>query len=630
MVYAAALMRVDDVQPHSIGNCDIVCPFCAARSWPKESLSCCDHGAVVLPDFPVAPPDLAEIIYSPHVKQHIRKYNTALSMASVGHKSRGLPWGAFVLGGKTYHRMGSLLPDAGSPHCFAQIYILDVSAATDRRLGLFGGDSGALRRDVLTRLHNRLLARNPLIQQFVAVARSDVPHMVWQCSDDISTMQLGALVAQAGSRRDIVVQRAQGPSLMSISDGHSLYHPLAYPLLFPLGTGGWNEDMVVVNPEGAIPSAALLTAPDMSRIAAVTSERRLSLTEWGRYHLMHRGDAPTHWQQCGVLSMELYCDMWAQVEARMCHFHSLPKQQMLYRAGRVAAVEDQLHRGVPAGDIGQTVVRLPSSFVGSAKYYQQLYLDALALPRRFGKPDLFITVTCNPRWPEIAYALPAGAVWQDHPDIVSRVFMLKLKSVITDFKAGQIFGVLKAYVYRIEWQARGLPHAHMLLILEHKIMTPAQIDAVVCAEMPDPIAAPALHKLVAAHMLHPRCDMAVREEPHSCRIDKAGATCDCRRRFPKDMAADTVIIGDGFPKYRRRGLHTTTDRSGRIVTDSWVVPYSPYLLLKYQCHANVEVSVSCTSFSPLTILFSCFFFSLCIRSVPISVLSSMCCAAYNF
>jgi hypothetical protein len=25
-------------------------------------------------------------------------------------------------------------------------------------------------------------------------------------------------------------------------------------------------------------------------------------------------------------------------------------------------------------------------------------------------------------------------------------------------------------------------------------------------------------------------------------------------------------------------------------------------------------------------LFSCFFFSLCIRSVPISVLSSMCCA----
>lgn len=310
----------------------------------------------------------------------------------------------------------------------------------------------------------------------------------------------------------------------------------------------------------------------------------MSLTEWGRYYLMHRGIAASHWQRCGVLALELYCDIWAQVEARMCYFHSLPQQQMLYRAARVAAVEDQLHRGIPAGDIGQTVVRLPASFVGSARFYQQLYLDALALPRRFGKPDLFITVTCNPHWPEITAALPAGAKWQDHPDIVSRVFMIKLKSIINDFRVRHIFGELKAYVYRIEWQARGLPHAHMLLILDHKIMTPAQIDAIVSAEMPDPVAAPALHSLVAAHMLHPRCDVVAQLQQHSCRCDTKGLVCDCRRHFPKDMAAATFIIGDGFPKYRRRGCYTATDRSGRIVTDSWVVPYNAFLLLKYQCH----------------------------------------------
>jgi hypothetical protein len=83
--------------------------------------------------------------------------------------------------------------------------------------------------------------------------------------------------------------------------------------------------------------------------------------------------------------------------------------------------------------------------------------------------------------------------------------MLKLKCIIADFKIGQIFGVMKAFVYRIEWQARGLPHAHMLLILDHKIMTAAQIDAIVSAEMPDPVAQPVLHSLVGAHMLHPRC-----------------------------------------------------------------------------------------------------------------------------
>ena len=51
---------------------------------------------------------------------------------------------------------------------------------------------------------------------------------------------------------------------------------------------------------------------------------------------------------------------------------------------------------------------------------------------------------------------------------------------------GSFWGRL-AFVYRIEWQARGLPHAHMLLILEHKLMAISQIDAIVSAEMPDPV-----------------------------------------------------------------------------------------------------------------------------------------------
>jgi hypothetical protein len=267
-----------------------------------------------------------------------------------------------------------------------------------------------------------------------------------------------------------------------------------------------------------------------------------------------------------------------------------------YRAGRVAAVEDQLHAGVPAGEIGTTVTRLPSSFVGSARYYQQLYLDALALPRRFGKPDLFITVTCNPSWPEITNALPSNSKWRDHPDIVSRAFMLRLKCIVNDFKDGNIFGVMKAFVYRIEWQARGLPHAHMLLILEHKIMATSQIDAIVSAEMPDPVLSPVLHALVGKHMLHPRCDVDQRPVRSSCRSDCNGKLCDCKRRFPKDMCSATSIIGDGFPKYRRRGRHLMTDKSGRIITDSWVVPYNPYLLLKYQTHINIEICAHIRSF----------------------------------
>jgi hypothetical protein len=58
------------------------------------------------------------------------------------------------------------------------------------------------------------------------------------------------------------------------------------------------------------------------------------------------------------------------------------------------------------------------------------------------------------------------------------------------------------------------------------------------------------------------------------------------------MASFTDVTGDKFPIYRRRGIHfgTVTDYNHvpRPVTDEWVVPFSPYLTLKYRCHINLE------------------------------------------
>jgi hypothetical protein len=575
-----------------IGSMDQVCPFCGARSWTDENINCCAKGSIVLPNAPVPPPAIVEIILSPHVLQHIRAYNSALCMASVGHKSVGLPDGMFTLGGKTFHRIGSMLPFNGGVQLFAQIYVLDVVSASNRRREVFGGNASPLRQDVLMQLHSWLIQHNPWVRQFVAAARDDLPCLVWRCTDDISAMQIGAMVTEAGSRRDIVVHRSDG-ALLSIHDGHALYHPLAYPLLFPFGTLGWSEDMRVLSVDQA-------------------RERKLSLAEWARYFLMHREHA-THVQRCQKLAMEFVCDVYAQVESRQADFHRLPSQQIKYRAARVAAVEDQLHSGTAAFEIGKPVVRLPSGFVGSARWYQQLYYDAMALPMRYGKPDLFITVTCNPRWPEITAALPPGSKWHHHPDIIARVFMRKLRRMIKEIMKDEIFGQVKAYVYRIEWQvracnhhpschlfvhntqARGMPHAHCLFILKDKILSARHIDSVVSAEVPDPIAEPELHELVATHMMHPICDL---DTSHGCRHDANDKICDCRRHFPKQMSPTTVIVADGYPMYKRRGRHTITMRDGRIVTDNWVVPFNKQVARMRVCsriNVTIEKGICCSA-----------------------------------
>jgi hypothetical protein len=149
--------------------------------------------------------------------------------------------------------------------------------------------------------------------------------------------------------------------------------------------------------------------------------------------------------------------------------------------------------------------------------------------------------------------------------------MAKLRQFIHDICREEIFGSVLAYVYRVEWQARGLPHAHMLFILKDKILSARHIDSVVSAEIPDPNRDPALYALVGTHMLHPMCDV---NTSHGCRRDKNDQLCDCRRYFPKEMCPSTIIVADGYPQYMRRGKHTITMRDGRIITDNWVVPYN--------------------------------------------------------
>jgi len=204
-----AAMNGSIPQVHSVGAMDRVCPYCHSRSWRDETINCCASGSIVLPNMPDAPPELSQLILTSHVRSNLRKYNMAVAMASVGHQNLSLPDGMFTLGGKTFHRVGSLLPDAATPHAFAQIFMLDTQEASDRRIRAIGRGNAqdVLRPDVLSQLHTWLMQHNPWVQQFVAAARSDLPRLVWRSSDDIATMQMGALVAQPGSRRDIVIER---------------------------------------------------------------------------------------------------------------------------------------------------------------------------------------------------------------------------------------------------------------------------------------------------------------------------------------------------------------------------------------------------------------------------------------
>jgi hypothetical protein len=83
----------------------------------------------------------------------------------------------------------------------------------------------------------------------------------------------------------------------------------------------------------------------------------------------------------------------------------------------------------------------------------------------FGKPDLFVTFTCNPKWPEITRELLPHQSAVDRPDLTARIFHIKLQELLKDLLQKNCLGKVIAYIYVIEFQKRGLPYTYFLLIL---------------------------------------------------------------------------------------------------------------------------------------------------------------------
>lgn len=234
--------------------------------------------------------------------------------------------------------------------------------------------------------------------------------------------------------------------------------------------------------------------------------------------------------------------------------------------------------------IGQQFI-LPSSFIGSPRNMHQNYFDAMAIVQKFGKPSLFITMTCNPNWPEIKNNLSPGEHSNFRPDITVRVFHSKLKCLIDSIIKKKVFGEVEALIYTIEFQKRGLPHAHILVTLKlhDSINLNDEIDRVVSAEIPDPMDNPVLYENVRIHMMHGPCG------------NKCMRNGMCSKKFPKPFTEATNTNLNGYPDYKRPDNGRSVDIRGFSLNNGYVVPYNPYLLQKFNCHLNVEVCTTVKS-----------------------------------
>lgn len=156
-----------------------------------------------------------------------------------------------------------------------------------------------------------------------------------------------------------------------------------------------------------------------------------------------------------------------------------------------------------------------------------------------------------------------------------------------DLTKKHVLGRVVASIKVIEFQKRGLPHAHILLILSpnSKPMGPRDYDTIVQAEIPDPVRHPAAYETVTKFMMHGPCGPAHPSAP--CMENGR-----CNKKYPKAFREETTIADEGgYPLYKRPSNGRTYQRSPNApaLDNRWVVPHNVYLCTKYNAHLNVEI-----------------------------------------
>ncbi|XP_065639622.1 uncharacterized protein LOC136072347 [Hydra vulgaris] len=322
--------------------------------------------------------------------------------------------------------------------------------------------------------------------------------------------------------------------------------PMVYPLFFPRGDAGWHNQLVH-NPE-----------------RATLVRNHVTLSQFYNYRLSVRQFF------CSLfygkkLFQQYAVDAYVKIEGQRLAF--IRNNQNKLRSEQCDALHEHINNIANDRNIrpGRVVV-LPSSYVGSPRALKENFEDAMAIIKKYGKPDLFITFTCNPKWREITENLYPGQNANDRPDLVTRVFKLKLNNLLNDIFKHGVLGKVVTHVQVIEFQKRGLAHAHILLHLanDNKLETSQDIDNLICAEIPDPIVNCELYDIIKTCMIHGHVD----------------------------FNANTVAVHNGYPRYRRRDNGLVINIKGNNVDNRWVVPYNPWLSKKYQAHINVEACMS--------------------------------------
>ncbi|KAM0868723.1 hypothetical protein ACQ4PT_041140 [Festuca glaucescens] len=346
---------------------------------------------------------------------------------------------------------------------YAELYIYHGGDEADNRIQALNKDDrveGGLDKAIVKGLEVMLNTHNSLVKKFrmakqvleenefanvsiriVAPGELDGPRFNLPSTDELACLVVGELTVEA-PKRDIII-RGRGPDLQRISSLHPANMSLQYPLLFPYGERGFQLGVKYIGADNSGPKR----------------RQKMMMQDFYCFCSHYKEGQHNPYLSCGLLSDQAIVNSRACIDEARLHFILLSNDDL--RAESLQGLVDEVGAG-----------RMDGSSV-----------------------DIFTTFTCNPKWPEIAEALSVEPGQRPHnrADITVRVYHMKLAKYLASIKTGKAFGKAITVLHTVEFQKRGLPHAHILVWQDKEKRgeaTLALIDSFISAEIPDPVEDP--------------------------------------------------------------------------------------------------------------------------------------------
>jgi len=376
----------------------------------KNRKICCNNGDFInsstsFPKLKPLPPQLKNLILSrlQHFGRNSVSYNNILCLGATGvdNWSSNNGWEyrhgdyCVTLHGRTYHFLASSDGSNGL-HFFLFDAQLDLLGHGDKlNIGPTGQvEYKRIYPEYLHTLFLELQQINVLVQEIERIGlfslnpNTDItsPNILVDLNTRTSYFDVAAITSNTViGNRILTIRRKGSTSTSTIGTTDSKLEPLSYPLLFPFGEDGWGEQIRknIKFPQYLL-SRLLMGEKNEDGSPLVLLNRENKYISVNRFQIMSR------------LAQTYLVDNLSRAIDYRLNWHK-NHQQDIFGVREISQENDNDNNNNESTDH----TFLSQSCHGSRRHLRRLSCNALAIVSEYGRPSIFITLTCNTNWKNI-------------------------------------------------------------------------------------------------------------------------------------------------------------------------------------------------------------------------------------